>query len=314
MGSSSSSRRAMPWSPGTAPPPPHALEFAERATRALERHGEGSELELAMSLHVAAAIHCTWAAMLTRFGHLEGGAAVRPKLDGLIRDLGHLPCRSLMRSRSPAPTPAGDRRRDGRPLPFLRRDLGRERAHGLLRRRGLPVRGRELRQHLLGRRRRRQRGGVQMDEAVQEQVDRGRWSRDCIPAEPVDLGPPPPRCAPRLPSPRPRVPWLAALVPRRRTRTSQPREPGHPRRRSLTANLAPPPLRWPWQPPNPVPPPLDSASPAPDLGPGGKRRLPWQSPALGPPPPDLASPATDLGLAGAGGGGCCRRRGSPNRR
>jgi len=35
-----------------------ALEFAERAARALERRGEGSELELAMSLHVAAAIHC----------------------------------------------------------------------------------------------------------------------------------------------------------------------------------------------------------------------------------------------------------------
>ncbi|XBH59978.1 protein KINESIN LIGHT CHAIN-RELATED 1 [Aegilops tauschii subsp. strangulata] len=35
-----------------------ALEFAERAARALERRGEGAELELAMSLHVAAAIHC----------------------------------------------------------------------------------------------------------------------------------------------------------------------------------------------------------------------------------------------------------------
>ena len=35
-----------------------ALEFAERAARALERRGEGSELELAMSLHVAATIHC----------------------------------------------------------------------------------------------------------------------------------------------------------------------------------------------------------------------------------------------------------------
>ncbi|XP_062217927.1 protein KINESIN LIGHT CHAIN-RELATED 1-like [Phragmites australis] len=34
-----------------------ALEFAERAARALERR-EGAELELAMSLHVAAAIHC----------------------------------------------------------------------------------------------------------------------------------------------------------------------------------------------------------------------------------------------------------------
>ncbi|KAL5200258.1 hypothetical protein ABZP36_021461 [Zizania latifolia] len=35
-----------------------ALEYAERAARALERRGEGAELELAMSLHVAAAIHC----------------------------------------------------------------------------------------------------------------------------------------------------------------------------------------------------------------------------------------------------------------
>jgi tetratricopeptide (TPR) repeat protein len=35
-----------------------ALEFAERAAMALERRGEGAELELAMSLHVAAAIHC----------------------------------------------------------------------------------------------------------------------------------------------------------------------------------------------------------------------------------------------------------------
>ncbi|OEL29394.1 hypothetical protein BAE44_0009589 [Dichanthelium oligosanthes] len=35
-----------------------ALEFAERAARALERCGEGAELELAMSLHVTAAIHC----------------------------------------------------------------------------------------------------------------------------------------------------------------------------------------------------------------------------------------------------------------
>ncbi|XP_062224359.1 protein KINESIN LIGHT CHAIN-RELATED 1-like [Phragmites australis] len=35
-----------------------ALEFAERAARALERRGDGAELELAMSLHVAAAIHC----------------------------------------------------------------------------------------------------------------------------------------------------------------------------------------------------------------------------------------------------------------
>jgi tetratricopeptide (TPR) repeat protein len=35
-----------------------ALEFAERAARALERRGAGAELDLAMSLHVAAAIHC----------------------------------------------------------------------------------------------------------------------------------------------------------------------------------------------------------------------------------------------------------------
>jgi hypothetical protein len=34
------------------------LEFVERAPRVLERCGEGAELELAMSLHVAAAIHC----------------------------------------------------------------------------------------------------------------------------------------------------------------------------------------------------------------------------------------------------------------
>jgi hypothetical protein len=33
------------------------LEFAERAARMLERRSEGGELELAMSLHVAAAIH-----------------------------------------------------------------------------------------------------------------------------------------------------------------------------------------------------------------------------------------------------------------
>jgi hypothetical protein len=34
------------------------LGFAERAARMLERHSEGAELELTMSLHVAAAIHC----------------------------------------------------------------------------------------------------------------------------------------------------------------------------------------------------------------------------------------------------------------
>jgi hypothetical protein len=33
------------------------LDFAERAARMLERRSEGGELELAMSLHVAAAIH-----------------------------------------------------------------------------------------------------------------------------------------------------------------------------------------------------------------------------------------------------------------
>jgi hypothetical protein len=34
------------------------LEFAERAARVLEWCGEGVELELTMSLHIAAAIHC----------------------------------------------------------------------------------------------------------------------------------------------------------------------------------------------------------------------------------------------------------------
>jgi hypothetical protein len=34
------------------------LEFAERAARMLEQRGQGAELELAMSLHVAVAIHC----------------------------------------------------------------------------------------------------------------------------------------------------------------------------------------------------------------------------------------------------------------
>ncbi|KAJ3708927.1 hypothetical protein LUZ61_012632 [Rhynchospora tenuis] len=38
--------------------PTKALEFAMRASRALERKGEGAELELAMSLHVTAAIYC----------------------------------------------------------------------------------------------------------------------------------------------------------------------------------------------------------------------------------------------------------------
>jgi len=38
--------------------PPRVLEFAERAARVLERRGEGTELELAMNLHIAAGIHC----------------------------------------------------------------------------------------------------------------------------------------------------------------------------------------------------------------------------------------------------------------
>ncbi|KAJ3683099.1 hypothetical protein LUZ60_013326 [Juncus effusus] len=38
--------------------PSKALEYALRASRALERKGEGCELELAMSLHVTAAIYC----------------------------------------------------------------------------------------------------------------------------------------------------------------------------------------------------------------------------------------------------------------
>jgi tetratricopeptide (TPR) repeat protein len=38
--------------------PTKALEYALRASRALERKGESAELELAMSLHVTAAIYC----------------------------------------------------------------------------------------------------------------------------------------------------------------------------------------------------------------------------------------------------------------
>uniref|UniRef100_A0A804PDJ3 Uncharacterized protein n=1 Tax=Zea mays TaxID=4577 RepID=A0A804PDJ3_MAIZE len=45
-------------SPSASSRAARALEFAERAAMALERRGEGAELELAMSLHVAAAIHC----------------------------------------------------------------------------------------------------------------------------------------------------------------------------------------------------------------------------------------------------------------
>ncbi|XP_066317628.1 protein KINESIN LIGHT CHAIN-RELATED 1-like [Miscanthus floridulus] len=53
-----------------------ALEFAERAARALERRGEGAELELAMSLHVAAAIHCGLGRYADAISVLERAVAV----------------------------------------------------------------------------------------------------------------------------------------------------------------------------------------------------------------------------------------------
>jgi len=78
------------------------------------------------------------------------------------------------------------------------------------------------------------------------------------------------------------------------------REPRHPRRRSLSADLGPPPLCRPWKLPDPVLPPPGPASTAPDLGLGGKRRRSRQPPDLGPLLPDLAS---------RGPGSASRRRG-----
>ncbi|CAN6247529.1 unnamed protein product [Urochloa humidicola] len=69
-----------------------ALEFAERAARALERRGEGAELELAMSLHVAAAIHCGLGRHADAIPVLERAVAVvtppapEPPAEGVAAD------------------------------------------------------------------------------------------------------------------------------------------------------------------------------------------------------------------------------------
>ncbi|CAM0948084.1 unnamed protein product [Alopecurus aequalis] len=81
-----------------------ALEFAERAARALERRGEGAELELAMSLHVAAAIHCG----------LGRHADAVPVLERAV---------AVVTPPAPAPVPEGEGEAEAEPLPQPEEEL-----------------------------------------------------------------------------------------------------------------------------------------------------------------------------------------------